>query len=455
MRNLRHITSINDLTTEEIEGIFARADFYLQKLGDEKTPYRIARSLNELPGSILAGLFYEPSTRTRLSFESAMLRLGGKAMASADPRTSSASKGESLADTVRVTSSYADVLVIRHPRDGAARLAASYAPVPVINGGDGSHEHPTQTLLDLFTLRRKKKALRNLNVAISGDLKASRTIHSFVYALARFGANIVLKPAPGMELPDDVAWRLENEFHRRRTNDAQTGEVCYVAPGRQVRRQSIDAVYVTRFQSERWPNGAGAYPKVNAEFLKKREFRATAVMHPLPRVNELDISLDQDRRATYFEQAAYGVPIRMAIVSALLASRGRRALKRYPEGFAPGTAPLYEANATSGVACINSNCIVHDPVDGPYATRKFCLVGSEPPRLRCFYCETDIDAFWISDPKSKTIFANDEPPFEWSRKRNPDLRFHATLDEAAVSGFPRRSAEPAISPPKGRADLRY
>lgn len=453
MRTLRHITSINDLSTEEIEGIFARADFYLKKFGDKKTPYRIARSLNELPGAILAGLFYEPSTRTRLSFESAMLRLGGNAMASADPRTSSASKGESLADTVRVTSSYADLLVVRHPRDGAARLAASYAPVPVINGGDGSHEHPTQTLLDLFTLRRKKKALRNLNVAISGDLKASRTIHSFVYALARFGANIVLKPAPGMELPDDVAWRLANEFHRQRTNDTETGEVWYVAPGKQARRQSIDAVYVTRFQSERWPNAAGAYPTVNAEFLRKKEFRTTAVMHPLPRVNELDLSFDQDRRAAYFEQAAYGVPIRMAIISALLASRGKQALKRYPAGFPAQAEPLDE-RAISAISCINDNCIVHDPVDGPFALRKFHLVGSEPPRLRCFYCESDIDGFWISDSKSKTIFANDEPPFDWSRKRSTDLRFYGKLDHAAGSGFPRRSAEPEISPLKRPADSR-
>ena len=455
MRTLRHITSINELETEEIKAIFTRADFYLQKLGDQSTPYRIARSLNELPGRILAGLFYEPSTRTRLSFESAMLRLGGKAMASADPRTSSASKGESLADTVRVTSSYADILVVRHPRDGAARLAASYAPVPVINGGDGSHEHPTQTLLDLFTLRRRKKALRNLNVAISGDLKASRTIHSFVYALARFEANIVLKPAPGMELPDDVAWRLENEFLRQRTNDAQTGEVWYVAPGRQPRRRSIDAVYVTRFQSERWPNAAGAYPKVNAEFLRKKEFRATAVMHPLPRVNELDLSLDRDRRAAWFEQAAYGVPIRMAIIAALLATRGRQGLKRYPEGFSRAHAPLFEGDATSGVMCINGNCIVHDPVDGPYAERKFRVIASEPPRLRCFYCETDIDTFWIGDANSKTVFASDEPFSDWSRNSTPSLRFYRTPDAAEKAGFSRRSTELSPTPMKRRAHLHH
>ena len=437
MQILRHITSINDLGTEEIEGIFRRADFYLRKLGDEKVPYRIARSLNDLPGSILAGLFYEPSTRTRLSFESAMLRLGGKAIGSADPRTSSASKGESLADTVRVASSYADLLVVRHPRDGAARLAASYAPVPVINGGDGSHEHPTQTLCDLFTLRRKKKSLKNLNVAISGDLKASRTIHSFVYALARFGANIVLKPARGMELPADVGWRLEHEFRRKRAKDERTDEIWYVAPDRTARRQDIDAVYVTRFQSERWPDTAGEYPKVNAEFLQSKAYRRTAVMHPLPRVNELDHSFDSDKRAAYFEQAAYGVPIRMAIVFALLSSHRKEALKRFPGGFAESATPMYELDAKSGIACVNQNCIVHDPVEGPYATVKFHLVGSEPPRLRCFYCETDIEEFWIGDAKSGTIFPNVKRPFEWARKKVPDLVFYATEEKAVQASFSR------------------
>src|SRR5262249_3445350 len=153
-------------------------------------PYRLGRSTDIASKSILASLFYEPSTRTRLSFESAMLRLGGANITSADPAVSSAPNGESLADTLRAISTYAALRVIRQPLDGAARLPAEYSQVPVINGGDGSHEHPTQTLCDLFTLRSKNKNLRNMKVAISGDLKGSRTIHSFVYALARFGATI-------------------------------------------------------------------------------------------------------------------------------------------------------------------------------------------------------------------------------------------------------------------------
>src|SRR5712692_1688797 len=208
----RHVISINDLSDAEIEKIFEVTQSFLSELPDPHFPYRIGRRTKVATNFILASLFYEPSTRTRLSFESAMLRLGGEVITSADPATSSAAKGESLADSVRVISNYADIMVIRHPRDGAARLAADYSPIPVINGGDGSHEHPTQTLCDLFTLKKKNKHLKNLKIAISGDLKGSRTIHSFVYALARFGARIVPMPAPGMELPDHVYRRLREEF---------------------------------------------------------------------------------------------------------------------------------------------------------------------------------------------------------------------------------------------------
>src|SRR5437762_2173584 len=197
---------------KDIETIRALAQSFLTESPDPHYPYRIGGSTKLASNFILASLFYEPSTRTRLSFESAMLRLGGEVITSADPATSSAAKGESLADSVRVIANYADIMVIRHPRDGAARLAADYSPIPVINGGDGSHDHPTQTLCDLFTLTKKNKQLKNLKVAISGDLRGSRTIHSFVYALARFGATIMPMPAKGMALPDHVSRRLREEF---------------------------------------------------------------------------------------------------------------------------------------------------------------------------------------------------------------------------------------------------
>src|SRR6202046_4398134 len=234
----RHIISINDLTNKEIETIFEVAQGFLKDLADENVSYRIGRSTELASKFILASLFYEPSTRTRLSFESAMLRLGGANITSADPTVSSAAKGESLADTIRVISNYADIIVIRHPRDGAARLAAEYSQVPIINGGDGAHEHPTQTLCDLFQLRAKNKNLGNMKVAISGDLKGSRTIHSFVYALARFGATIDPLAAPGMELPAHVDRRLREEFH------------CLMVskdPG-QLPGGAIDALYVTADQ---------------------------------------------------------------------------------------------------------------------------------------------------------------------------------------------------------------
>src|SRR3977135_840515 len=208
----RHIVSINDLTDREIETIFEVAQSFLRDLPDSHFPYRIGRSTKIASDCILASLFYEPSTRTRLSFESAMLRLGGSIITSADPATSSAAKGESLAESVRGVGNYAYLFVFRHPQAGAAGRDAEYARVPVINGGDGSHEHPTQTLCDLFTLKQKNKRIKNLKVAISGDLRGSRTIHSFVYALARFGATIMPMAAKGMELPDHVDRRLREEF---------------------------------------------------------------------------------------------------------------------------------------------------------------------------------------------------------------------------------------------------
>src|SRR6476646_8704 len=233
----RHIVSINDLSNKEIEIIFQVAHGFLKELAGPGHAHRIGRGTSIASKQILASLFYEPSTRTRLSFESAMLRLGGANITSADPAVSSAAKGESLADTIRVIGNYADIIVIRHPRDGAARLAAEYSHIPVINGGDGSHEHPTQTLCDLFTLRSKNKGLKNMKVAISGDLKGSRTIHSFVYALARFGATIVPLPAPGMELPEHVDRRLREEFRSRMVSKGKGGD-----------DDSIDALYVTSDQ---------------------------------------------------------------------------------------------------------------------------------------------------------------------------------------------------------------
>ena len=412
----RHIVSINDLTNKEIETIFEVAHGFLQELADQNVPYRIGRGTSIASKFILASLFYEPSTRTRLSFESAMLRLGGDKITSADPAVSSAAKGESLADTIRVTGNYADIIVIRHPRDGAARLATEYSAVPVINGGDGAHEHPTQTLCDLFTLRSKNKGLRNMKVAISGDLKGSRTIHSFVYALARFGATIDPLPAPGMELPPHVDRRLREEFHCRMISkapgqvDGSSIDALYVTADQPhqlslyaepeidyglILQKKTDAVYVTRFQKERWAEKERPYPKIDAKFLGDAKYSEASVMHPLPRVNELDASFDSDRRAIYFRQAAYGVPVRMALISLLLQLHKNKSLHRFVGGFAKPDHPLYVQPIGTGIQCANANCITRDPAERQYAANKFYVVEDNSPMrcmLRCLYCETDIEA---------------------------------------------------------------
>jgi aspartate carbamoyltransferase catalytic subunit len=449
MQELRHVTSINDLTIDEIETVFSAASNYLRDLRDPNLPHRIGRSITEGAGAILATLFYEPSTRTRLSFESAMIRLGGKSISSADPATSSAAKGESLADTVRVASNYADLLVIRHPRDGAAKLAACYASVPVVNAGDGAHEHPTQTLCDLFTLRQEGKNLKHLNVAISGDLKGSRTIHSFVYALARFGANILLMPAKGMEMPEHVHWRLKNELNcyavprDRYEKDNASVDVLYMTADKphqlslisdaEVKpRKNIDAMYVTRFQKERWAGKPQEYPTIDQRFLKDKKFSKTSLLHPLPRVGELDIALDSDRRAAYFRQAAYGVPIRMALVSLILGLTRDRTLKRYPGGFPPSGHELYEHSEGAGLSCANDNCIVHDGMEGKYAPQRFYLTA--PHRLRCFYCESDITHFVVANRKTRHFSTDISSPHEFVRK-DRDVVFFADEKAAAAAGY--------------------
>lgn len=429
---LRHLNSINDLTNSEIEEVFALADDYLDRFGDPAAAHRIAASHTAGAGHILATLFLEPSTRTRLSFESAMLRLGGQTITSSDPATSSAAKGESLADSVRVVSNYADAIVLRHPRDGAARLAAEFAAVPVINGGDGSHEHPTQTLCDLYTLRRENKQLKGLNVAISGDLRGSRTIHSFVYALARFGANLILMPAKGMGLPAHVDARLREEFRcvaapksSYAAEDASI-DALYMTPEEphqlslipapdtevDIRLadglRQVDVVYVTRFQKERWAEAKADYPTVNSDFLKADRYKHSSVLHPLPRVGELDVAFDSDRRAVYFRQAAYGVPVRMALIALVLGLEKKKAFKRFAGGFEERPKALYEQPHDSGIACSNPNCVSHDPLERQYTRNKFHVHVGETPRLRCYYCETDIADFVVASRRGKRYKSSGE-----------------------------------------------
>ncbi len=468
----RHIISINDLTDREIEIVFDVAQSFLRELPDSHFPYRIGRSTKIASDCILASLFYEPSTRTRLSFESAMLRLGGETITSADPATSSAAKGESLADSVRVIANYADIMVIRHPRDGAVRLAAEYSPIPVINGGDGSHEHPTQTLCDLFLLKKKNKRLKNLTVAISGDLRGSRTIHSFVYALARFGATIMPMAAKGMELPAHVDRRLREEFRCQMVSgkgDGDAIDALYVTP-EEPHQQSlfsgpeletnaeavgkkVDAVYVTRFQKERWADKEQSYPKIDRKFLSEPKYSDASVMHPLPRVGELDAAFDADRRAVYFEQAAYGVPVRMALIALLLGLKGK-SLHKFTGGFERPKYPLYDQPRPIGIRCANKNCIVHDPMETQYVRNKFYVVKTQSEaecKLRCAYCENDIEDFVVASRKNKWFAADPAALVRADEQHFKDLIVFEKAADAADAGFHSRRAAAEPKPARRAA----
>ncbi|MEQ8763836.1 MAG: aspartate carbamoyltransferase [Planctomycetota bacterium] len=409
----RDLISINDLTNDEIEQVFAIAD---ELAGDLRGCEQLCR------GNIMATLFYEPSTRTRLSFESAMHRLGGNVITVANMKDSSTAKGESLADTVRVVGgNYADLLVIRHPAAGAARVAASFADVPVINAGDGGHEHPTQTLCDLYTLRQQKGHLEGLEVVLCGDLKYSRTVHSLAYALARFGANIICIPAPSFEMPDYVLEKLGSEF-RCQPERFEGGEfddlveqadAFYITPNRphqltlftdaaesraQKRRviKNIDALYMTRAQSERFTNleEAAAYPRVNEALLRRPGFQDAIVMHPLPRRDEISYEVDRDPRSMYFKQAQQGVPIRMALIAVLL---GIRPLQRGPRREV-GQVAIHGA-----LRCWNESCITRTE-QGGYLLPEFEVVTRQPFRLRCAFCEAVRPASWVGDRSRKRVF---------------------------------------------------
>lgn len=269
--------------------------------------------LTNMEGQILATLFFEPSTRTRLSFEAAMLRVGGQVITVADPKTSSASKGESLADSVLTVQGYADVIVIRHPRKGSAQEAADAVDVPVINGGDGAGQHPTQALLDVFTIQKEKGTLEGLTVALAGDLKNGRTVHSLVYLLARFGTRLIFVAPPALQMPAEITAEL-------RQMGVDVSEIDDLAAS----MRESDVVYMTRIQKERFEDSA-EYERLKGSYaidmnLVRQSKRDITIMHPLPRVNEITTAVDAYAGAAYFRQAANGVPVRMALL-ALVAGR--------------------------------------------------------------------------------------------------------------------------------------
>jgi len=292
-----------DLTRQEYEALFPLTDEIRAR------PDQFAQAC---AGKVLATLFYEPSTRTRLSFEAAMLRLGGRILTVADPQTSSVVKGESLADTIRTIAAYADLVVIRHPKEGAAQLAALYSPVPVVNGGDGAREHPTQTLTDLYTIRVYKGRISGLTVALCGDLRYGRTVHSLVSTLSLYpGMRFFLISPEELRLPEP----LRRELEGRGAVVREMEQMAEALP-------AADVLYMTRVQKERFFNEED-YLRLRDFYIltpeRLRELKGDAiVMHPLPRVTEIAPAVDADPRAVYFEQARLGMYVRMALIGSIL-----------------------------------------------------------------------------------------------------------------------------------------
>jgi aspartate carbamoyltransferase catalytic subunit len=298
------IVSIRDLSREQIDHVL--------DLSERMIPYAKGEKFTKaLDGRILANLFFEPSTRTRMSFESAITRLHGGSIDMGVPSMTSIVKGETLADTIRMVESYSDVIVLRHPHEGAARLAARFSTKPVINAGDGAGQHPTQTLLDLFTIRRSKKSIDGIKVAMVGDLKYGRTVHSLAEALTMFGADLTFVAPSTLQMPKETIKQVEKNGGKPKLK-SKLSEVIADA----------DVLYITRIQRERFPDAA-EYQKVAGTYRVDNSLLREAksdliVMHPLPRVDEIAPEVDSTQHAKYFEQAFNGVPVRMALLNLVL-----------------------------------------------------------------------------------------------------------------------------------------
>ena len=301
---MRHLLNPLDFSVEEIDSLLSLARDIEKDL---------PKYAHVCDGKKLATLFYEPSTRTRLSFEAAMLNLGGSVLGFSSANSSSAAKGESVADTIRMISCYADICAMRHPKEGAAYVAAQKARIPVINAGDGGHQHPTQTLTDLMTIRSKTGRLNNLTIGLCGDLKFGRTVHSLISAMARYeGIKFVLISPQELRVPDsireDVLKAKGIPFEEVDSLDDALG--------------SLDILYMTRVQKERFFNEEDYIRLKDCYILDRKKMELAKkdmyVLHPLPRVNEISVEVDDDPRAAYFDQAQYGVYVRMALIMTLL-----------------------------------------------------------------------------------------------------------------------------------------
>ncbi len=300
----RHLIDPMDFSTEEIDEILSLSE----KIS--KNPENYSKKCS---GKILGSLFYEPSTRTRLSFEAAMMRLGGQVIGFSEAGSSSVSKGESIADTIRTVACYADVIVMRHPKEGAPKVASIYSDVPVINAGDGGHQHPTQTLTDLLTIRTVKNSLNNLRIGYCGDLKFGRTVHSLIKALSRYPGNEMHLISPKeLKIPDYIKEEILDKQSIHYFEHEKIEECIH----------DLDILYMTRVQKERFFNEEDYIRLKDTYILDNEKMKKASdqmiVMHPLPRVNEIAYEIDKDPRAYYFKQAKMGMYVRMGLISKLL-----------------------------------------------------------------------------------------------------------------------------------------
>lgn len=346
----RHFLDLIDITPQEFDHLFALCQKIIQ---------HPSRYVNACRGKVSASLFYEPSTRTNLSFQTAMLRLGGSVVGFADPGASSVAKGESLKDTVRMMSGYADVIVMRNPWEGAARAASLYSRVPVINAGDGGHLHPTQTLADLTTIRKHAGRLHSLNIGVCGDLKNGRTVHSLVKAFSRYeNVKFFLISPRELKIPDYV--RRFMDAHKQTYIEITSLEATIA---------NLDVLYMTRIQKERFTSESEYNRHRNAYTLTRAKLGAARegllVMHPLPRVDEIHVDVDDDPRALYFAQARYGMFMRMALLHELL--------KHKPQDPPPV--------AIGGCRCTNPRCISQSEPYLPPLEENGC----------CAYCDKELD----------------------------------------------------------------
>ncbi len=363
MKKVRHLIDISDLTTEEIDDLLAVAEAIMSN----REKYAHA-----CEGKKIATLFFEPSTRTRLSFEAAMMELGGNALGFASASDSSTAKGESVMDTIRTVSAYADIIAMRHPLEGAALAASRRSVVPVINAGDGGHCHPTQTLADILTIKNCQGRLNNLTIGICGDLKYGRTVHSLINALTRYPSNrLVMISPPELTIPGYVRYEIM-EPRGAVWEECTTIEGCI---------DRLDVLYMTRIQKERFQD-LDEYERLkdfyvlNAEKMKLAP-KHMSVLHPLPRVKEVSVDVDDDPRACYFKQVEYGKFMRMALIL--------KFLEDAEKGYCPKTTSREIFGAEDGFVCHNSKCVTAVETDLP---QEFSLRDPVHNIYRCNYCET-------------------------------------------------------------------